>query len=108
MDVILLDNQSTQSFFGNPKMVQDIQESEEVLELSTNGGTIIVNQIAILPGYGKVWFYDKAITNILSFAEVANKYPIEYKHENHKFVVHVSANKKPSFKRSLIQNSKDR
>ena len=40
MDVIMLDNGSTTSLFGNPCMVKNIEEAETPLELMTNGGKL--------------------------------------------------------------------
>jgi hypothetical protein len=38
-NIILLDNGSTLSLFGNPDMVKNIRESKTTLELGANAGT---------------------------------------------------------------------
>jgi hypothetical protein len=75
---ILLDNGSTVNLFFNPQLVENIKETNEMLELSTNGGDLFTNKKATVPGYGEVWYDPDAITNIFSFAEMENKYRITY------------------------------
>jgi hypothetical protein len=88
--LILLDNGYTVNLFCNPNMVSDIKETNEALELSTNGGELRTNKHANVPGYGEVWYDEKAITNIFSFALMEDKYKITYDSTKQKaFVVHL-------------------
>jgi hypothetical protein len=63
----------------NPKLVEDIHEVTETLELAmTNGGVLITIQKATVPQYGKVWYVPQAITNIFSLAELEKKHHVTY------------------------------
>ena len=77
-DTILLDNGSTASIFGNPRMVHSIREVETPLQLNTNGGEVVIKQKGIVEGFGEVWYDSKSMANIFSFAEMKEKHNITY------------------------------
>ena len=54
MSYILRDNQSIVEFFCNPNSLWNIRASDWILHPSCNAGTIPVNQVSDLPGYGRV------------------------------------------------------
>jgi hypothetical protein len=76
--VILLDSESSTSIFCNPSFVTDIHETDEVLELLTNGGPLKTNLKATVPGFGLVWFDSDSIANIFALADMEDKYRVTY------------------------------
>jgi hypothetical protein len=86
---ILLENGSTLSLFGNPKMVKNIRESKTTLELATNAGTKTTKQIADIPGFGTVWYDKGAIANIFGLLDLKKKHRITFDSEKEDaFIVH--------------------
>ena len=51
------------------------------LSLAMNAGMMMTNLKAELPSYGTVWFDRQAMTNVLSFGNIAKQYPIQYLQE---------------------------
>ena len=48
------------------------------------------NLRAELPGYGTVWIDPQAMTNVLSFSDIAKQYPVQYLQESDTFQVQLS------------------
>jgi hypothetical protein len=91
-DSILLDNGSSLSLFGNPKMVTNIRESNTTLELATNAGTR-TKKIPNVPGYGTVWYDKTAIANIFRLSKLKKKHRVTYDSEKEDaFIVHMNNN----------------
>jgi hypothetical protein len=81
-------------------MVNNIQSTDNLLNLATNGGEFSTNLTADVPGFGKVWYDNNAIINIFSFAEMEDKFHITYDSSKEKtFNIHLP-NKIVKFKRS--------
>ena len=78
-DMILLDNQSTVDIFCNRHLVQKVWKSNKSMTVKSNGGSLTTMHNAVVRNYGKVWFNDRAITNILCLKNVREKFPVEYK-----------------------------
>ena len=54
------------------------QITSNTMSLKGNGGSITTNKIRHLKNYGDVWFDERAITNILCFKNVKQKYRVTY------------------------------
>ena len=88
---MLLDNQSTVNVFWNIMFLVNVRKTTRRLNLHTNVGQAIINEVGELPGFGTVWVHRKGIANILSLDAVADTpgYNIDYttRSGNRDFVV---------------------
>ena len=75
-DWILLDTFSSINLFCNQSYVHKVHSVNTTLSLTTNAGVMMTNLKAELAGYGTVWFDPQAMTNVLSFSNIAKQYPI--------------------------------
>ena len=54
----------------------NVHQVNTTLSLAMNAGMMMMNLQAELPGFGTVWFNPQAMTNMLSFGNIAKQYPI--------------------------------
>ena len=61
-----------------------------MLSLAMNAGVMTTNLKAEFPGYGTLWFDPQAMTNVLSFGNIAKRCPIQYLQQLDMFQVQLS------------------
>jgi hypothetical protein len=90
---ITLNNGSTLSLLSNPNLVQDIRTSSKTLSLAANAGVKQSNCKASVPGFGKVYYNEDAITNIFGFSDLKKKHRITYdSNKEDAFIIHMELN----------------
>lgn len=73
---LLIDTGSSFSCINNPKLLVNIREAEVPITGVSNGGTMVNNMEADLPGFFKVYYNEKLLLNILSFKDVRKRFRI--------------------------------
>ena len=97
---LLLDNESSTHIVCLPELLTDIKETDEELELQTNGGVLKTKKKGYMHGIGWVWYSPEAITNVLSMALVEDLYRITYdSNVEQAFTVHIDEFQKIKFHR---------
>ena len=72
-DLVLLDTGATFSSFANGDLLCNRQSQKKLIKMMMNTGSRVIGQAGTVPGYEeKVWYDDKSMANIFSFAELAN------------------------------------
>ena len=75
-DWILLDTCSLIDLFCNQSFVCNMHQVNTTLSLETNVGMMTKSLKTEFPSYSIVWFDPQAITNVLSFGNIAKQYPV--------------------------------
>jgi hypothetical protein len=97
--VVLLDSQSTIDLVCNRTLVTEVFASNKTMRLKSNGGTMTVRQQATIRGYEqKVWYSERAITNILALSNVIKQYRVTYDSDEQMFIVHRQPHGLPNMK----------
>ena len=85
---LLLDNQPTDDIFSNTWIAKEIRHSSvSYITIHCNYGKLRVIREATIKVYGTVWYNKMAITNILYFRKIREKYPVRYDTKEDYFVV---------------------
>ena len=89
-ELILLDSDSTDTVFCNPKYVSNVRQSKETLSILTNGGQITSHMKCDVPYINDVWYNEDSITNIISLKDMTNKFRVTMdSKEELTFLVHM-------------------
>ena len=63
--------------FCDKALVDKTFKGGDTMRLKSNGGSMVVNEKATIPGYKKeVWFSTKAITNIIALSNLIKQYRV--------------------------------
>ena len=91
---ILLEPGSSCSVLNNDEILENIVDSKTTLRCYTNGGHQYSHKKGYFPGFFYVWYNIMSMLNILSFAEVRNKFRITMDTNNEtSMTVHLKNNK---------------
>jgi hypothetical protein len=86
--VVLLDSQSTMDLFCNPHLTKEVTKTPNVMNLQSNGGTMLIRHKASISGYHhQVWFSKFALTNIIALSNLIKHYRVTYDSRDEMFVV---------------------
>jgi hypothetical protein len=95
---VLLDNQANISII-NPCLLKNVRPAKHQVRVKGVGGTqLIVDQVGDLDGFFEVYASEHTRANVLSFADVEDKYVVTYK-EKEAFTVRLSCGKEIKFAR---------
>ncbi len=96
-DKILLDNQASSSFI-QPHLLTDIHQTTPIVVESFNGDATVIDKKGKLEDFFECYVAPKGSPNVLSLAEVEDRYNVEY-HQGAKFEVQLANGKVMEFRR---------
>ena len=75
---LLLDSQATCNIICNPALVNNIRKhpNRNSVTIYCNAGSVIVDTVGDMNGFGMVWFHENGIANCLSLALVSDQFRI--------------------------------
>lgn len=76
--IVILDSGSTISLFKSKNLVRNIREAPNKIELDTNAGSRIVDQVGDIDGLSTVYFHENGIANIFALKDLRKKYQVTY------------------------------
>jgi hypothetical protein len=98
---ILLDNQSSVDVFCESSLLGNIRRSGDQMKIQCNAGTISTTSVGDFKDYGTVWYCNKGIANILSFANASKRgFEIAYDEQANTFTLKLPNGRKMLFKQS--------
>jgi hypothetical protein len=59
--------------FCNRSLLNNVHDSDTIMTIQCNAGSITTTTIGSFRNYGDVWYCENGIANILSFANARNK-----------------------------------
>jgi hypothetical protein len=95
----LLDSASSVDLFCNKRYVTNIHSCGQTLSLASTGGMFTTNLKATVPGYGLVWFSEKAISNIFSLAGMIDRFKVIFDSEKAQAIIAQTPRKDLAFSR---------
>ena len=88
--MIILDSGSTVSLFKSRNLITNAREAEVKIELDTNVGSRIIDEVKEIKGLGTVYFNKNGIANIFSLKELVKHHRVSYNSSKEDaFVVHL-------------------
>ncbi|VEU43169.1 unnamed protein product, partial [Pseudo-nitzschia multistriata] len=75
---ILLDSQATCNCICNPRLLRDIREHPdgERIRIHCNAGSVLITKVGDLPGFGRVWYQEGGLANVLSLGLVSDSHRV--------------------------------
>ena len=75
-NVFMLDSGTTISLFCNRDLVHNVRDSKEILNLTTNAGSKIIDKEADVKGFGTVKYDEDSIANIFGLQDLVDRYRV--------------------------------
>ena len=77
-ECVIIDSGASTDLFCRKDKLQNVRKASTPVTLTTNAGTITVDEEGDYPGYGVVPVHEDAVTNIFALAKLAKKFRVTY------------------------------